>query len=91
MTTDATGLRTATVRDVTHELLRAHGLTTIFGNVRSTEQPFLAQLFLHEPYLTNVGATTLPRPWVKWAYEPVKDVPTVLEAPISRQIPALLG
>ena len=33
---------TGTVRDVTHDLLRAYGLTTIFGNVGSTEQPFLA-------------------------------------------------
>ncbi len=33
---------TATVRDVTYDLLRAYGLTTIFGNLGSTEQPFLA-------------------------------------------------
>lgn len=32
----------ATVRDVTYELLRAHGLTTIFGNPGSNELPFLA-------------------------------------------------
>src|SRR3954469_4638213 len=32
---------TATVREVTYDLLRAYGLTTIFGNVGSTEQPFL--------------------------------------------------
>src|SRR6266545_2308480 len=31
-----------TVRDVTYELLRAHGLTTIFGNPGSNELPFLA-------------------------------------------------
>ena len=30
------------VRDVTYELLRAHGLTTIFGNPGSNELPFLA-------------------------------------------------
>jgi benzoylformate decarboxylase len=30
-----------TVRDVTHELLREFGLTTIFGNVGSTEETFL--------------------------------------------------
>ena len=29
------------VRDVTYDLLRAYGLTTIFGNPGSTEQPFL--------------------------------------------------
>src|ERR1700754_865380 len=33
---------TATVRDVTYDLLRSYGLTTIFGNLGSTEQPFLA-------------------------------------------------
>jgi len=129
-----------TVREVTYDLLRAYGLTTIFGNVGSTEQPFLKnfpsdfryilglqetsvvamadgfaqamrqpvlvnlhtaaglgnamgavltafhnktpliitagqqtrEMLLLEPYLTNVDATNLPRPWVKWAYEPVR-------------------
>ena len=37
-------VRTATVRDATFDLLRAYGLTTIFGNVGSTEEPFLANL-----------------------------------------------
>ncbi len=32
----------STVRDATFELLRAHGLTTIFGNPGSTELPMLA-------------------------------------------------
>ncbi|MEH1014208.1 benzoylformate decarboxylase [Micromonospora sp. CPCC 206060] len=31
----------ATVRDTTYDLLRALGLTTVFGNPGSTEQPFL--------------------------------------------------
>jgi hypothetical protein len=30
--------RAATVREVTYELLRAQGLTTIFGNLGSTEE-----------------------------------------------------
>ena len=30
------------VRDITYELLRAHGLTTVFGNPGSNELPFLA-------------------------------------------------
>src|SRR5271163_1028516 len=134
-----------TVRDATYDLLRACGLTTIFGNVGSTEETFLknfpsdfryvlglqeasvvamadgfaqatrrpALLNLHtsagtghgmgnimtafhnktpliitagqqtremilcDPYLTNRDETTLPRPWVKWAYQPVRaqDVP----------------
>ena len=38
------------------------------------------QMLLMEPWLTNVEPTTLPRPWVKWAYEPVRaeDIPGVL-------------
>jgi benzoylformate decarboxylase len=134
-----------TVHDATYNLLRKLGLTTVFGNPGSTEQPFLknfpadfkyvlglqeatvvgmadgfaqatgkpALLNLHtsagtgngmgnimtafhnktpliitagqqtremilcDPYLTNRDETTLPRPWVKWAYQPVRaqDVP----------------
>jgi benzoylformate decarboxylase len=132
------------VRDVTFELLRNLGLTTFFGNVGSTEEPFLKnfpqdfryvlapqeasviaiadgfaqatrrpallnlhttatanamgnlatafqnktplivtagqqtrEMLLMEPWLTDVEATMLPRPWVKWAYEPVRaeDIP----------------
>ncbi len=136
---------TMTVRDVTFDLLRAYGLTTVFGNVGSTEETFLKdfpsdfryvlglqeasvvamadgfaqatrhpalvnlhtgaglgnamgnvltafqnktplivttgqqsrEMVLLEPWLTNVDATMLPRPWVKWAYEPARaeDVP----------------
>jgi benzoylformate decarboxylase len=139
-------MRTAlTVYQATYDLLRKLGLTTIFGNPGSTEQPFLknfpsdfeyvlglqeasavamadgfaqatrrpALLNLHtsagtgngmgnimtaylnktpliitagqqtremilcEPLLTNRDETMLPRPWVKWAYQPVRaqDVP----------------
>src|SRR5580698_1759407 len=134
-----------TVYDATYNLLRKLGLTTVFGNPGSTEQPFLknfppdfkyvlglqeatavamadgfaqatgkpALLNLHscagtghgmgnimtafqnktpliitagqqtremvlgDPYLTKRDETTLPRPWVKWAYQPVRaqDVP----------------
>jgi benzoylformate decarboxylase len=134
------------VREVTYQLLRELGLTTIFGNVGSTEEPFLEnfpedfryvlapqeasviaiadgfaqgtrrpalvnlhttatansmanlatafqnktplivtagqqtrEMLLMEPFLTNVESTMLPRPWVKWAYEPVRaqDIPAV--------------
>lgn len=134
-----------TVREVTFNLLRQLGLTTIVGNPGSTEETFLQNLpndfsyilalqeasvvgiadglaqglkkpvivnvhtgagmgnamgciltahinktpliitagqqtremLLMEPFLTNVEATTLPKPWVKWSYEPVRpeDVP----------------
>jgi benzoylformate decarboxylase len=143
----------ATVREVTYDLLRAQGLTTIFGNLGSTEETFLAgfpadfryvlglqeasvvamadgfaqatrrpalvnlhtgaglgnamgnlltafqnktplivtagqqtrEMLLLEPWLTNVEATTLPRPWVKWAYEPVRaqDVPAAFMRAIA--------
>jgi benzoylformate decarboxylase len=35
------------------------------------------EMLLIEPLLTNIDATTMPRPWVKWAYEPsrAEDVP----------------
>ena len=134
-----------TVRDVTYDLLRSLGLTTVFGNPGSTEETFLKnfpddftyvlglqeasvmamadgfaqstgkpalvnvhtgagtgnamgsliaayrgntplivtagqqtrEMVLCEPYLTNTQETVLPRPWVKWAYQPARaeDVP----------------
>src|SRR6202051_4005761 len=137
--------KSLTVYDAAYSLLRRLGLTTIFGNPGSTEQPFLknfppdfeyvlglqeatavamadgfaqatgkpALLNLHtsagtghgmgnimtafqnktpliiaagqqtremilcDPYLTNRDETILPKPWVKWAYQPVRaqDVP----------------
>jgi benzoylformate decarboxylase len=132
------------VRDVTFRLLRELGLTTIFGNVGSTEETFLKnfpndfryvlapqeasviaiadgfaqatrrpalvnlhttatansmgnlatafqnktpliltagqqtrEMLLMEPWLSDIEPTMLPRPWVKWAYEPVRaeDIP----------------
>src|SRR3984957_14641639 len=35
------------------------------------------ELLIGEPYLGNREATTMPRPWVKWSYEPARaqDVP----------------
>ena len=142
-----------TVRDVTYQLLREFGLTTVFGNPGSTEETFLKnfpsdfryvlalqessvigiadgyaqatrrpalvnvhtgaglgnamgtlltafqnktplivtagqqtrEMLLMEPWLTNVEATTLPRPWVKWAYEPVRaeDIPAAFMRAIA--------
>jgi benzoylformate decarboxylase len=141
------------VRDVTYQLLRELGLTTVFGNVGSTEETFLKnfpsdfryvlalqeasviaiadgfaqatgrpalvnvhtgpglgnalgnlltafqnktplivtagqqtrEMLLMEPWLSNVEATMLPRPWVKWAYEPVRaeDVPATFMRAIA--------
>lgn len=137
-----------TVKDVTFNLLRRLGLTTIVGNPGSTEETFLKnfpddfdyvlalqeasvvgiadglsqglrkpvivnvhtgaglgnamgciltayqnktpliitagqqhrEMLLLEPLLTNIDATLLPRPWVKWSYQPARpeDVPAAL-------------
>jgi len=134
-----------TVKEVTFDLLRRLGVTTIVGNPGSTEETFLKdfpndftyvmalqeasvvgiagglseslrrpvivnlhtgagmgnamgtiltafqnktpliltagqqtrEMLLMEPLLTNIDATLLPRPWVKWSYEPIRaeDVP----------------
>lgn len=134
-----------TVKDVTYDLLRQLGLTTIVGNPGSTEETFLKDfpddfryvlalqeasvvgiadglsqglrkpvivnvhtgagignamgciltayqnktplivtagqqtraMLLLEPLLTNINATLMPQPWVKWSYEPARaqDVP----------------
>jgi benzoylformate decarboxylase len=38
------------------------------------------EMLLMEPWLADVEPTMLPRPWVKWAYEPVRpqDIPAAL-------------
>ena len=134
-----------TVKDITFDLLRKLGLTTIVGNPGSTEETFLKnfpedfnyvmalqeasvvgiadglsqglrkpvivnvhtgagignamgciltayqnktpliitagqqirEMLLLEPLLTNIDAVNLPRPWVKWSYEPARaeDIP----------------
>jgi benzoylformate decarboxylase len=134
-----------TVHEVTYDLLRSLGLTTVFGNPGSTEQTFLQnfpedfsyvlglqeasvlamadgfaqatgepalvnlhtaagtgnamgslvaayrantplivtagqqtrEMSLCDSYLNNPDATLMPRPWVKWSYEPARaeDVP----------------
>lgn len=134
-----------TVKEVTFNLLRQLGVTTVVGNPGSTEETFLKnfpgdfdyimalqeasvvgiadglsqglrkpvivnvhtgaglgnamgsiltaylnktpliitagqqtrEMLLMEPFLTNIDATQLPKPWVKWAYQPARaeDVP----------------
>ena len=136
------------VQEATYDLLRRLGLTTIFGNLGSTELPFLKnfpsdfqyilalqeasavamadayaqatgkpalvnlhtfagvgngmgnipgahmnkspliilggqqtrEMLVGDVYLTNVDETTLPKPWVKWSYQPVRaeDVPAAV-------------
>lgn len=138
----------STVHDVTYQLLRSLGITTVFGNPGSTEQPFLRdfpsdftyvlalqeasalamadgfaqttrrpalvnlhssaglghalgslvtaydghtplivtsgqqhrKMLIGDPFLGNRDATLLPRPYVKWSYEPTRaeEVPEAL-------------
>ncbi len=58
-------------------------LTTAFQNktpliVTAGQQT--RKMLLLEPWLTNVDATRMPRPWVKWSYEPkqAQDVPAAI-------------
>ena len=43
------------------------------------------EMLLLEPYLTNAEPTMVPRPWVKWAYQPVRaqDVPAAFMRAIA--------
>ena len=150
-----------TVHQVTYELLRTHGMTTVFGNPGSNELPFLSQfpsdfryiLGLHEgvvlgmadgyaqatgrpvlvnvhsaaglgnamgmlvnatishtplvvmaaqqtramialeAQLTNVDATQLPRPLVKWSVGPPRpqDVPALQRQNVAKRVPEEAG
>jgi thiamine pyrophosphate-dependent acetolactate synthase large subunit-like protein len=110
-----TGTDGTTVQDVTYELLRAHGLTTIFGNLGSTEETFPANFPADFRYVLGPQeASALDIPGLDivsiarghgceaarvadldalkqaavaaWT----KAVPTVLEIPISAQVPPLV-
>ena len=150
-----------TIRDATFTLLRQLGLTTIFGNPGSTEEPFLKnfpadfryvlalqeasavgmadgfaqgtgrpalvnlhtapgvgnamgniitaarnktpliitagqqtrRMLLMEAFLSNVRATELPMPHVKWSYEPVRaqDVPAAFMRAYAEAVQAPAG
>ena len=150
-----------TVRDATYTLLRQLGLSTIFGNPGSTEEPFLQdfpadfryvlalqeasavamadgfaqgtgkpalvnlhtapgvgnamgniitaarnktpliitagqqtrKMLLMEAFLSNVRATELPLPHVKWSYEPVRaaDVPAAFMRAYAEAVQAPAG
>src|SRR5580704_4962912 len=108
-----------TVRDVTFQLLRELGITTVFGNVGSTEETFLKNFpsdfrYVLAPQEASVVAIAdafaqatrrpadprdaangtlahkrrshyAPRPWVKWAYEPMRaeDIPAAFMRAIA--------
>jgi benzoylformate decarboxylase len=144
------------VKDVTFDLLRKLGITTVVGNPGSTEETFLKnfpsdfdyvmalqeasvvgiadglaqglrkpvivnvhtgagmgnamgciltayqnktplivtagqqtrEMLLLEPLLTNIDATNMPRPWVKWSYEPARpeDIPAAFMRAVATAI-----
>src|SRR3954453_16367541 len=83
----ADGFAQATRRPTLVNLHTAAGLGNAMGNLFTAFQnrtPLIVtagrqtrDMLLLEPYLTNVDPTTMPRPWVKWAYQPARpqDVP----------------
>ncbi|MFG1401059.1 benzoylformate decarboxylase [Xanthobacter sediminis] len=50
-------------------------------------------MLLMEPWLTNVEPSLLPRPWVKWSYEPVRaeDVPAAFMRAYAMAVQAPAG
>ncbi len=50
-------------------------------------------MLLMEPWLTNVEPSLLPRPWVKWSYEPVRaeDVPAAFMRAYATAVQAPAG
>jgi benzoylformate decarboxylase len=86
----ADGYAQATRRPALVNLHTAAGLGNAMGSLVAAYQgrtPIVVtagqqirEMLIHEPYLTNIDATELPRPWVKWSYQPTRpqDVPAAL-------------
>ena len=86
----ADGFAQATDTPAFVNLHTAPGLGNALGNLvntRMSKTPMILttgqqtrEMLLMEPWLTNVDATSFPRPHVKWAYEPTRaqDVPAAL-------------
>lgn len=83
----ADGFAQATRRPALVNLHTAAGLGNAMGSVVAAYQgqtPLIVtagqqtrEMLIHDPYLTNVDDTIMPRPWVKWSYQPARaqDVP----------------
>jgi len=83
----ADGFAQATGRPALVSVHTAAGTANVMGNLMGAslnKTPLIVtagqqtrEMLLMEPWLTNVEATMLARPWAKWAYEPVRaeDVP----------------
>ena len=91
----ADGFAQATGRLTLVNLHTSAGLGHAMGNLMTASMnktPLIVtagqqtrEMLLMEPWLTNVEATMLPRPYVKWAYEPVRaeDVPAAFMRAIA--------
>lgn len=83
----ADGYAQATRRPAVVNVHTAAGLGNAMGNIVTAflnRTPLIItagqqtrEMLLMEPWLTNVEPESLPRPWVKWSYQPVRaeDVP----------------
>ena len=83
----ADGFAQATKKPVLVNLHTAAGTGNGMGNIMAAFQnktPLIItagqqtrEMALSEPFLTNIDETVLPRPYVKWAYQPLRaqDVP----------------
>ncbi len=91
----ADGFAQATGRPALVNVHTSAGLGNAMGNLITAslnKTPLIVtagqqtrEMLLMEPWLTNVEATMLPRPWVKWAYEPARaeDVPAAFMRAIA--------
>jgi len=91
----ADGFAQATRRPALVNLHTGAGLGNAMGNLGTAFQnktPLIVtagqqtrEMLLLEPYLTNAEPTTVPRPWVKWAYQPARaqDVPAAFMRAIA--------
>ena len=86
----ADGYAQATRRPALVNVHTAAGMGNLMANLTTAFQnktPLIVtagqqtrKMLLLEPWLTNVDATRMPRPWVKWSYEPkrAQDVPAAI-------------
>src|SRR5271157_5257299 len=91
----ADGFAQATGRPALVSVHTAAGTANVMGNLMGAslnKTPLIVtagqqtrEMLLMEPWLTNVEATMLARPWAKWAYEPVRaqDVPAAFMRAIA--------
>ena len=91
----ADGFSQATRKPVVVSLHTSAGTGNGMGNIMSAflnKTPLIViagqqtrQMLIGEPMLSNRDAETMPKPWVKWAYQPVRaeDVPAALVRAIA--------